>query len=55
MNEEIKIQMIMVCQKHGESCDKEGCVIEAGDKVHLFCCSKGFERSLEDYQNSLKK
>lgn len=52
---EDQLTMICVClTKTGVSCDESGEVVEVGGKTHLFCCMKGFEQSLIDYQEHEK-
>ena len=37
-----------------QDCEGVPYEVEVGNQTHLFCCEKGFKKSLKDFQESLK-
>jgi hypothetical protein len=49
-----KQKFIQVCKI--EACDKEPTdEIKVGNQKYLFCCQKGFQKSLKDFLNKTSK
>ena len=45
-------EIIIVCKK--DKCKNEPFEAKVDYKTYLFCCQKGFEKSLKDFQKSIK-
>jgi hypothetical protein len=45
----MKSKMILVCKTNGENCDETGYEVKVGDKIHIICCKKGFEKTLGEF------
>lgn len=48
-----KNNMFQVCRE--AECDKKPVTAKTGNKEHIYCCEKGLEQSLMDFQEYLKK
>lgn len=46
-----KEKIVQVCK---DNCDKKPFRAEIGDKIHIFCCEKGFKTSLYQFTKSMK-
>lgn len=47
------MKIVQVCKE--VECNKEPLMnVEVGNQIHNFCCMKGFEKALSDYQEYLK-
>lgn len=47
-------KMILVCLTKHKLCKQEGFKAQVGNQEHIFCCQKGFEKSLEDFKNQVR-
>ncbi len=45
-------KVIQVCSS---DCEKKEFSTKVGNKTSIFCCKKGFEKSLKDFSQSIKK
>ncbi len=45
-------EIIQVCEV--PDCDHKPLEVRVGKQLHIFCCKKGFEKSLQEFKKHLK-
>jgi hypothetical protein len=48
-------QITLVCKTKKVECDNKPYTVIVGAKHQTFCCQKGFNKTLEDFQNYISK
>jgi hypothetical protein len=45
--------LVKVCEKYKLKCGNKPFPVEVGTKKHLFCCEKGYRKSIQEFSKTV--